>query len=371
VSELTALIGGRFGRPFCRTLWFLLLWPFFLLWQGSNFIGFLLDELLFSRYRNVQIKAPVFILGPPRSGTTHMHRVLAESDDHYSTPPAWEVLLAPSIVQKKFYYAWIRLDRRIGRPFARSFSFVETRLLKPFLDTHPGSLNDPEEDYFYLSGFLCCTGWILAFPHWKGIRRLMPGCTEVSDEKRRASLTLYKRCLQKQVMVHGVGKTILSKNASFSSWLDLLPDFFPDARFVICMRSPTETVPSMLSTADEALKGFFAEGFEKELHPILIKNMQAHYQVLLNGAAKLAPAHRVVIGNVEMKNELDQVFEVLRTRLGLSCSESFSERLPLLAEKSKAHQSVHRYQTEDYDLDVDALLKTCPMLPTTLQEEMR
>lgn len=329
----------------------------------------LLDEVFFRTYCKLEIKAPVFILGPPRSGTTHMHRVLAESCEDYSISAAWEVLLAPSILQKKFYYLLIKLDRTWGRPLARSFQFVEIRLLKPYLETHPGSLRDPEEDYFYLSSFLRCTGWVLPFPHWKGIRRLMPGNPEMSNEHRRRSLVLYKRCLQKQLYVHGVERTILSKNASFSSWIDLLPEFFPEARFVICMRSPSETVPSMLSTADEAMKSFFAEGQKGKLHPLLLKTMQAHYQVLFECGGKLDPDYGVVVGNQEMKTELDQVCRILKDRLGLPFSDSFLDRLPSLVEKSKAHKSVHRYRIEAYDLDVAALFQKCPMLPTTLEEE--
>jgi len=51
--------------------------------QVFNRICFLLDDLFFSDYRKIAIKQPVFIIGNPRSGTTFLHRLMAQDQERF------------------------------------------------------------------------------------------------------------------------------------------------------------------------------------------------------------------------------------------------------------------------------------------------
>ncbi|MEM6704121.1 MAG: sulfotransferase, partial [Acidobacteriota bacterium] len=64
---------GRWLRQDLALLVFLLI---FVPLQCVHWLGFLLDELFYRGYRRVRIERPLFILGLPRSGTTHLHRTL-------------------------------------------------------------------------------------------------------------------------------------------------------------------------------------------------------------------------------------------------------------------------------------------------------
>ena len=46
--------------------------------QLLHWLTFLLDEIFYRGYRDVPVRQPLFVLGPPRTGTTHLHRVLSE-----------------------------------------------------------------------------------------------------------------------------------------------------------------------------------------------------------------------------------------------------------------------------------------------------
>ncbi|WFB36054.1 sulfotransferase [Kiritimatiellota bacterium B12222] len=369
IAEWGALFKGVYKRPVARACWLLLCSPLLVLWQCLTQLCLALDELCFPRYHHIEIRSPVFVLGPPRSGTTYLHRQLAESSSQYATASAWELFFAASILQKKLFRGLSYLDRRMGRPLSRTFDFLEKRAVQQFSQTHPGSLKEPEEDYYALQPWLRCSGVMLAFPSWKGFRRLLPGSAEMSDNYRRESLALYRRCLQKQLYVHGSGLTLLSKNASFSSWLDLLPEFFPDARYVICMRSPFETVPSMLSTADLAQRGFFAETHAQEMHTVLLNNMRAHYQVLNDQIPKSDDGQVVVVSHQEIKMSLEAVFGLFTSKLGLQVSEPYQESLRKRAESSKTFQSRHHYNLADYEVDEEDLRQNFPMTVSTLQGE--
>ena len=367
-SEISAVCRGRYQRSTYRVLWMLLTLPLLFLWQTGNWICLFLDELFFPAARKVKIVKPLLIVGAPRSGTTHLHRVLAQASDDFQSAPAWELLFAPSILQKKICRGLIVIDRRVGAPFQRLFTWIEAFALRRFADTHPGSLRDPEEDYFYLNPLFACTGWMIAFPAWRGLRQWMPGCAEMSDDKRRQALHFYKRCLQKQLYVKRSQPVLLSKNASFSSWMDLLPEFFPDARWLVCTRSPLETLPSMLSTAEEAQRGFFSEMEDDALLRQLEACMQAHYQTLFNCVPGLPADQVVVVSQAELKQRLPEVLGLLAARFDLAYTATFKAGMASMGEVSASHKSRHRYALSDYGLDGVTLIATCPECTTTLTE---
>lgn len=364
--EWVALFKGKMKRPLARGIWLLVVSPLVLLMTLWNWMCLALDECFFPAYRRQSVEAPVFVLGPPRSGTTHLHRTLALDTERFVVSAAWEVMLAPSIVQKKLLRGLIRLDRKTGRLLARLVDWVERRGLQAFDQTHPGSIRDAEEDYFYLGSMLACTGWMLAFPNWPGFDRALPGLSGMQDAYRRRALAFYRCCLQKQLFVDGGERTLLSKNASFSSWLDLLPEFFPDARFVVCMRDPQQTLPSMLSTAEKAMQGFYAEQKGDPMLDRLRQCMEAHYQLLHEQVPRLESGRGLVVENRELKERLPEVIQELNVRLDLHFSEGYLQLIQDLGEQSRAHRSPHHYDLKTYGLQEEDLLKSCPTLASTL-----
>ncbi|MEX2608063.1 MAG: sulfotransferase [Kiritimatiellia bacterium] len=358
--EADCLLRKRYRRPFRRLAVDLVILPGIGLLQSVNWVCLAVDELLFPGLRKVEIHRPVFIVGPPRSGTTHLHRALAGDRKRFSTAGTWEVFLAPSILQKKLFRLLRTADRKIGRPLARLWSFLESRLLGGFDETHPSALDEPEEDYFYLSTLHACTGWILIFPHWPALWNLVPGVGDDITARRRA-LDFYKRCLRRQLYADGSDRLLLSKNASFSSWLDVLPDVFPDARFVVCMRPASETIPSMLSTADKAMVDFAS--FPRNpasVHGRLIDAMKAHYREV-NRAVNALPGERItVVGIDELKNALPRVLDRLATFLEIGFSEEFADGIAERGQRSRRHRSRHRYSADEYHLDPSELDRQCP-----------
>ena len=77
-----------------RPLGFVLLvaaFPLFVLLQLVHWLSMLLDDVLFRGYRDIEVREPIFVLGPPRSGTTHLHHVLS-ADTGTTTFRTWECL---------------------------------------------------------------------------------------------------------------------------------------------------------------------------------------------------------------------------------------------------------------------------------------
>lgn len=365
-SSVAELFQGGLNHPVKRTVWLLVVLPLLTVKLLADGICLLLDEVLFPKASSVPILQPVFVIGPPRSGTTFLHRVLAEDRDQFVTSPAWEVLLAPSVLQKKFFRLLLSLDRKLGRPLVRLIRWGEGVLLKAFEDTHPGSLADPEEDYFYLSSICACTGWALVFPAWKGIHRWMPGQPEASEPHRRQALQFYRKCLQKQLYVEGGHRSLLSKNASFASWMDLLPEVFPDARFLITTRDPAEAVPSMLSTAAGSVRAAYAEaGPGSRLQEQLIREMEAHYACIFRVVPGLSKGRAMVVDQRDLKNQLEEVIRTFAEKLSLEFSQVFWNTLSERSKSSRSHTSNHHYDLSEFGLNADQLRASCPTLEAT------
>ena len=90
-------------------------------------ICFLLDWFLFPDLKNVEVKAPIFMVGHARSGTTLTHRLLSKDSGRFSSFLLYE-LYFPSLLQKKTIRTLARLDGRVlGGALARRVAAWEEK----------------------------------------------------------------------------------------------------------------------------------------------------------------------------------------------------------------------------------------------------
>ncbi|MEO1202655.1 MAG: sulfotransferase, partial [Pseudomonadota bacterium] len=137
------------GRSLLGSLLMIAAFPLLLAWQLLHWIGLALDEVLFRGYRNVEIRRPMFVIGPPRTGTTFLHQVLAR-DPAYTTFRTWECLFGLSVTARKTLMLLAWLDGLLGRPFGRLGGWLGRAIAGPLDDIHPLGLSEPEEDFLCL-----------------------------------------------------------------------------------------------------------------------------------------------------------------------------------------------------------------------------
>lgn len=339
--------GGRLRRAMVM-LGFL---PAFTLLQGIHWLGFLGDELLFRGYRRVRIKAPLFVVGPPRSGTTFLHRVLSE-DVQFTTLRTWECLFAPSITERRLWLALARVDGWLGRPVARQVQRLEQRLFARLDGIHMMSLTAPEEDYLALTPIFACFILVLPFPFAEFIWRMGTFDRDMDDAEKRLVMGYYKACLQKHLYVHGPHKRLLSKNASFSPLVGSLRETFPDCRIICCMRDPVETVPSQLSALRDGIALFGHDPCDRALRDRLTEQLAFYYDNLL---ARLIPAprqQRVFVPMSALQHSLQRTLASIYHRLGIALSEDMSHYLRSATRAARQYRSSHSYSLADFGLDV-------------------
>lgn len=240
--------------PRRRRALFLLLFPLFLCLQALHWMFLLLDEWLFPAYRRQQIKRPLFILGVPRSGTTYVHRELG-TDQTVSTPKTWEVLLAPSICQRRLLGLLGNLDRRLGKPLSRLLDGAAGRTQGEFSAVHSVELFAAEEDYLALLPLGACFIMLMAFPEERSLQAL-GAWRDVPAERRKQVLDFHHRLLQRHCYCQPAAQRLLSKNAAFAEWAQDLLARYPDAGFIVCVRPPEQALASQLAALQSARSVF-------------------------------------------------------------------------------------------------------------------
>src|SRR6476659_10878009 len=105
-----------FRKPFRVRRWSYVLFfsVLYLLFLGLVILGRGLDHIFFPRFRRQPVKEPVFIIAPPRSGTTLVQKLISLDDERFVHLKMYQTIF-PSICYQRFIDFIARLDRKIGR----------------------------------------------------------------------------------------------------------------------------------------------------------------------------------------------------------------------------------------------------------------
>ncbi|KAA6185782.1 sulfotransferase [Thiohalocapsa marina] len=328
--------------------------PLFALVQGIHWLGFLCDDVFFRGWRQVRVRDPLFVLGVPRSGTTRLHQVLAR-DAQFTTFAAWECLFALSVTERRFWLALARLDKRIGAPAGRIVGWLERRVFGALDAVHPMGLTTPEEDYFTLMPILSCFILVLAFPASEHLWRMGLFDRDMPEDERRRILDFYENCLKKHLYVHGEHKRLLSKNASFAPLALSLAEHFPDARFIVCLRDPQQTIPSQLSSITPGLQLFGVPQDSAPVRERLLEQLAFYYDNLQRLEASQPAERCVTLTLPQLKGELAATLTAVYARFGLQLGAAFADALRAEAGAARRYSSGHRYTLEQFGLDASQI----------------
>ena len=319
--------------------------PPFALLQLLHWTGFLLDEILFPGYRRVPIREPLFVLGVPRSGTTHLHRVLAQ-DDRFTTFSTWECLFAPSVTERRIWLGLGRLDRRVGRPLGRLVHWLERLAFGGLDGVHPMTLKDPEEDYFALMPVLATFILVLPFPRDALLWRMGTFDRDMPEPARSRLLAFYRGCLQRHLYVHGTDKRLLSKNAAFAPLAGSLRTLFPDARFLVCLREPAQTLPSQLSSLEVGVRLFGVLQVLPDFAARMARQLGYYYRNLDEALGDVPESRCAWVTMDALKADLVGAVAAAYCQLGLPLSGPYRKCLDRAAEQARGYRSAHGYRLD-------------------------
>lgn len=316
-------------------------------------IGLLLDDTFFADYRQQQVRQPVFIIGNPRSGTTFLHRLMAKDEAQFISLKTWQVLLAPSITQRRLWKTINNLDRRLGRSLKRLVQRWEKNWHDAFV-VHELALEEPEEDEFLFVHIWSS----LATSLFSAVMDRAPTYTHfdtaVPDAEKQRIMTFYQGCLKRHLYdqngTPSQGKRYLAKNPSFCAKVGTLWQWFPDAKFIYLVRNPLEMIPSYVSVMQLQWRAL-ADPLTPWAARDYVLHMARHWYTYPLQRLARAPADSYVIVRYDdlVHNPAGTVAGIYQ-HLGIEMNPVYAQVLLQEAEASKAYRSRHHYSLEQLGL---------------------
>lgn len=265
---------------FKRVLFLTLFFPPFIVLQIIHYLGFILDDIFYSKYKDQSCNKILFIIGIPRSGTTFIHRTISELQTS-TTFSTWEAIFAPAICEKKCLNLLNKIDTIVGRPINKVLNFFIRLFGDDFHNVHSVTLEAPEEDYLTLLPIGACLITLFAFPNSPELRNLTH-FQSMSRPDKTAILAFYKKNIQRHLYGKNESILFLSKNAAFCTWLPELKTLFPKAKFILSIRDPKTAIPSQLNALKSARKLFGTDPNGTLTMEIIRQSFEQSYSSILN-----------------------------------------------------------------------------------------
>ena len=351
-------VGGTNARltpkRFCALMIILVIYGFA---EFTCWIGLLLDSIFFSGYRKLSVRQPVFIIGPPRSGTTYLQRLLAKDEGRFSSMKSWEIMFAPSITQKLLYVFLGRLDSLCGSPLYRLVRAAEKRIYRDLSEIHPASLFEAEEDGMILLHIFSSATAFFVLPFAEEFGPYFFFDQQIDHGTRARVLGFYKRCVQNHLYVFGRDKIFLSKNPMFSTMIQSLDEVFPDAKFIYMARTPFETVPSTIS-----LISYYFHSVMSPLEPYpylkeQLDMLELYYNYPLAKFMGMAESRNQAIDYCSLIERPYQTVTGLYARFGIGLTAAYEQVLQKEQEKARKYKSRHSYSLEQFGLKPEEIVK--------------
>lgn len=258
-----------------------------------NHLGFFFDDLIFQEYKHIDICNPLFIIGNARSGTTQLHRILAQSN-LFTSMKTWEIFFASSISWRYLFY----ISYDIDRIYLNSFFF--NQILSPLEHwlmnlsaIHRIGLFQYEEDEWAMLHIFCCQLSLLVFPlglHLPSQLSIIPLLTSydttttnsLSSEMKVFIFEYYKKLIQRHLYFHmhrvkNSKLIFLSKNPTFTLRLRSLIKAFPLAKVICMIRDPIDSIPSMISYISHVWNIFTIPKVKYPKFQLLVEFCIQHY----------------------------------------------------------------------------------------------
>ncbi len=316
-----------------------------------NGVCFLLDRLLFPGFRKVEIRDPVFIIGHARSGTSLLHRLLCADRDRFSWFTMYEMFL-PSLLQRKLVRGLARFDRRwLDGRLARRIRAWEDRVFARGRQMHPMSLTGPEEDELLMALPFCSSTLVTVFPYLRELQPIHCFDRMRPEWKRRHVMEFYRECVRRQLYLNGTGKIHLSKNPVFSEKVQSLIDTFPGARFVVMVRSPYETIPSIMKMMERNWKASdCAPERVRDSLAVLAENSLSAYRHPFEVLDRRRDTKWTVARYEELMEHPAKIVERIYADLGLEMTPELGRRLADEEKRAQEYRAEHVYSLEEYGL---------------------
>jgi len=349
-AQFLTLFKARFSvRRWAYVFFFTVL--YWIMWMIVA-CGRALDHVFFPGFKRQPVREPVFIVAPPRSGTTLTQKLMSLDEERFVYNALYQTIF-PAVFFQRCFDALVWLDRKAGRPMGRVIAWAEKKWFGGWDDMHKMRFNQPEEDDGFFVYTFVTEAIFLLFLHvdelWEaGFQDALP------PAKRRKVMAFYRSCLQRRLYASGPGRTILTKATQSSGAVESLLEAFPDGRFITIIRHPYQSVASHVSVFwpvwqahSPALK---KDGPESKAYARLAVRW---FQHLFAFRRKVNPQQYYCIDYRDLTQDPKAALEKLYAHFGWTLSDAFRARLEAATQRQRDFKSKHEYTLEEFGLSRD------------------
>lgn len=346
-AEYLTLFKTRFGvRRWGYVIFFTAL--YWVMWLIVAF-GRALDHVFFSRFKRQLVREPVFIVAPPRSGTTLTQKLMSFDEERFVHNALYQTIF-PAVFFQRCFDAAVWLDRKTGRPLGRIVEWAEKKWFGGWDDMHKMRFNQPEEDDGFFVYTFVTEAIFLLFLHvdelWEaGFPDALP------PEKRRKLMSFYRSCLQRRLHASGPGKIMLTKATQSSGAVESLLDAFPDGKFITIIRHPYESIASHVSVFWPVWRAHSPslrkDGPESKAYAGLAVRW---FQHLFEFRRKVNPRQYYCMDYRDLTADPKAALEKLYGHFGWTMSAGFREKLATATRQQRRFKSRHEYKLEEFGL---------------------
>jgi hypothetical protein len=287
-----------------------------------------------TRVEEQRIVAPVFIVGLPRTGTTHLHGLISE-DAANRTPLTWEVMYpAASRSAADVAHARSQTDARLG---------WADRLAPEFMSIHPIAADLPQEciaitAQVFMSIQFHTTHNVPSYQDW------------LEQASQRLAFDFHHRFLQhQQAKCQGTRWVLKAPGHLFA--LDGLLERYPDARIIHTHRDPLRVMASMASHATVLRRAFSDDADPRKVAADWADRWARALEKFLAVRDRASPSQFLDVNFESIEKDplgtVERVYDFLHWPLE---AEARAKMQRFLAANPKNKHGVHSYTLEQFGL---------------------
>ena len=308
-----------------------------------------LDHVFFPGFKRQPIIQPVFIVAPPRSGTTLTQKLMSLDDERFLHVKLYQTIF-PSVCFQRFFDGVVWLDQHTWKLLARFAEWMEKKFFGGWEDMHKLRFNQPEEDDGFFVYCFVTEAIFLLFPH---VDELWGAgfLDDLPPETRLKVMAYYHSCLQRHLYANGPDKTLLSKATQSSGAVDSLRAAFPGARFITIVRHPYNSVASHVSVFYPVWRAHSPDiAKDSAVSKSYARLAVRWYQHLFDFGQRVEPANYYCMDYRDLTRNPHEALEKLYAHFGWDLSAAYRRRLDAATERQQSFKSEHNYSLEEFGL---------------------
>ena len=286
-----------------------------------------------------RIPSPIFLIGWMRTGTTFVHRLMAQ-DPETRTMPYWESMYPAPPKKGK--------DRR-AEQLAHVLEQLES-ISPNYAAIHPMGAREPEE---------CVALFTNVFRTLQyNVQYRVPGYVDwLQAQDPRIAYGQYRQQLQLVQYHRPHGLRFALKDPTHSVFVDTILELFPDARFVFTHRDPATTLSSVCSLYAYTRALFSDDVDPHALGPELLSSyLPASLERALDLVDALPPGRVAHMRHVDVRRDPIGTMAQAYRDLGMELSEPARAAMQAMLDgESRKPRDVHIHSPEGFGLSSDEI----------------